>query len=159
MLGAMLQKAAFVLALAWLLAGCRAPTPTPDSARDRTAILALLDAEGAAVVSQDIASLAALWAEDGVVTDAHHTPDDARDDAIWRGSDAILDRYVTLVFPGHPAFAKPADVQITINGNEATARATTHIGNEVSPAGDLWAFRRGAEGWVITSLTYNLEPE
>ncbi len=159
MLVAMLKKAVFVIILALLLADCRAPTPTPDPTSDRAAILALLEAEGAAVVSQDIEKLAALWAEDSVVTDARHTPADTGDDAIWRGSDAILDRYVSLVFPGHPAFARPADVQITINGDTATARSTTRIGHEISPAGDLWAFRRGAKGWVITALTYNLEPE
>ena len=37
--------------------------------------------------------------------------------------------------------------------------ATTQIGDEVSPAGDLWTFVRTEDGWRIESLSYNLEQE
>jgi len=36
--------------------------------------------------------------------------------------------------------------------------ATTHIGSEVSPAGDRWELARVDGCWMIRSLTYNLEP-
>ena len=134
-------------------------TPTPVPATDEEAILQLLAAEGEGVVQQDIERLMEIWAEDGAVIDARHTPDDASDDLTWRGCDAIRQRYVTLVFPGNPTAAGATDVQLTIEGDTAEAHSTTHIGSEVAPGGDRWTFARRDGRWFITSLTYNLEPE
>jgi len=135
------------------------PTPgIPPDASDEEAILALLQAESRGVVNKDMDLLAAIWAEDAVVTDAKHTPDDPADDARWEGVDAVLDRYVTLVFPGNPAYAEPADVQITVEGDRAVAVSTTQIGEERSPGGDRWTFVKRNGVWRIHSLTYNLEP-
>jgi hypothetical protein len=100
-----------------------------------------------------------LWAEDAVIVDAKHTPDDPSDDARWRGRDAIRERYVVLVLPGNPTVAGAADVEITIDGDTASAVSTTIIGDEVSPGGDRWTFVRRDGRWWITSLTYNLETE
>ena len=162
MLGALL--ALVVLALA----GCSGPAPAspapaptpmiPAFDDDETAIRWLLQAESRGVVSQDMDLLAALWAPDAVVIDAKHTPDDASDDARWQGVDAVLDRYVTLVFPGNPTVAAPVDVQIRIDGDTAAARATTRINDELSPGGDEWTFVKRDGRWWIQSLTYNLEP-
>lgn len=146
--------------LALLLAACQ-PTPsaTPRSqSDDESALRQLLVAEAEAVVRQDIERLAGLWAEDGTVIDARHTADNQGDDASWRGRDAILDRYMVLVFPGNPQFAEPAEMSFEISGDTATAVSTTRIGDEVSPAGDRWQFRFADGRWWITSLTYNLEP-
>lgn len=134
-------------------------TPTPVPATDEEAILQLLAAEGEGVVQQDIERLMEIWAEDGVVKDARHTPDDGSDDLTWRGRDAIRQRYVTLVFPGNPSTAGATDVQLTIEGDTAEALSTTRIGAEVAPGGDRWTFARRGGRWLITSLTYNLEPE
>jgi ketosteroid isomerase-like protein len=146
--------------LVLLLAACGSSSPTaPRNQGDpESALRQLLVAEAEAVVEQDIERLAELWAEDGVVIDARHTADNQGDDAIWRGRDAILDRYMVLVFPGNPQFAEPTDIMITITGDAAQAASTTHIGEEVSPAGDRWEFRFAGGRWWITSLTYNLEP-
>ena len=133
-------------------------TPTPVPATDEEAILQLLAAEGEGVVQQDIERLMEIWAEDGVVMDARHTPDDTSDDLTWRGRDAIRQRYVTLVFPGNPSAAGATDVQLIIEGDTAEALATTRIGTEVAPGGDRWTFARRGGRWFITSLTYNLEP-
>ena len=133
----------------------RTPTPVPASAED--AIRQLLHRESEGVVRQDMDLLAELWAEDATVTDAKHTPGVVDDDAVWRGIDAILDRYVVLVFPGNPQFAEPSDIEIIVEGNRATARSTTQIGDEVSLGGDLWSFSRCGERWCIRALTYNLE--
>ena len=133
----------------------RTPTPVPASAEE--AIRQILRAESEGVVRQDMTLLAELWAEDATVTDAKHTPDVTDDDAVWHGIDAILDRYVVLVFPGNPQFAEPADVEIVVEGDQATARSTTQIGDEVSPGGDLWSFSRCNGRWCIQALTYNLE--
>lgn len=141
-----------VLALSLLLTGCRA------GADDRAAILDLLHREAKGVVTQDLEALMALWAEDAVVTDAAHTPDDPTDDLVWRGRDAIRDRYVHLVFPGGAKEAGPLDVQITLQADRATAWATTRIGDEVAPGGDRWTFVRRGGRWLLESLTYNLEP-
>ena len=111
------------------------------------------------MVQQDIERLMEIWAEDGVVIDARHTPDDPSDDLTWRGRDAIRQRYVTLVFPGNPTIAGATDVQLTIEGDTAEALATTRIGAEVAPGGDRWTFAKRGGRWLITSLTYNLEPE
>ena len=158
--------------LLFLLGACTGPAPEPQAATASTpgrpettgpadeheAILRLLRSESEAVVAKDIERLAQLWAEDSTVTDAHHTPADPNDDAVWHGIDAVLDRYMVVVFPGNPQYAEPGDVQIQVTGDQATARSTTRIGNEVSPGGDLWVFRRQDGRWQITALTYNLEP-
>lgn len=133
----------------------RAPTPQP--ATDEEAVRRLVEAEGATVVSQDIVALMDLWTEEATITDAKHTPDDASDDATWRGKDAIRARYVTLVFPGNPQAGGAVDVQITIDGDRASALSTTRIGDELAPGGDRWTFVKRNGRWWIDSLTYNLE--
>lgn len=133
-------------------------TPTPQPASDEEAIRQLILLEGQGVVAQDIQGLMDLWAPDAVVTDAKHTPDDPSDDARWRGRDAIRERYVVLVFPGNPSVVAPADIQLTITGDTATAISTTVIGNEIAPGGDRWEFVKRDGRWWIKSLTYNLEP-
>jgi ketosteroid isomerase-like protein len=133
----------------------RAPTPQP--ATDEEAVRRLIEAEGAAVVSQDIAALMDLWAEEAAITDAKHTPDDAGDDAKWRGKDAIRARYVTLVFPGNPQTGGAVDIVVAIAGDRATAASTTRIGSELAPGGDRWSFIKRDGRWWIESLTYNLE--
>lgn len=132
-------------------------TPTPQPATDEEAVRRLVEAEGATVVSQDIAALMDLWADDATITDAKHTPDDAADDATWRGKDAIRARYVTLVFPGNPQAGGAVDAQVTIEGDQASATSTTRIGDELAPGGDRWTFARRNGRWWIESLTYNLE--
>lgn len=129
----------------------------PQDAGDEAAIQAVLNAEGESVVRQDIDALMRLWAADGIVSDAKNTPDDAGDDQSWDGRDAIRHRYVRTVFPGAPSTAQPSDLEIVIEGDLATVTATTHIGEEVSPAGDRWQLIRVDGCWVIQSLTYNLE--
>ena len=161
----LLSVAVLLLAMA-VLAGCGQTTPTPAPTPtaivprfddDEAAIKWLLEAESRGVVSKDMALLTAIWAEDGVVTDARHTPDDPTDDARWQGIDAVLNRYVTLVFPGNPTVAAPADVQIAIDGDAAEAISTTRINDERSPGGDKWTFVKRDGRWYIHSLTYNLE--
>ncbi len=133
--------------------------PTAQPATDEEAIQQLVRLEGAGIVSQDLEGLMGLWAENAVITDAKHTPNDVGDDARWKGRDAIRDRYVVLVFPGAPSTAGTTEMALTITGDTATADATTAIGDEVAPLGDLWTFERRDGRWWITGLTYNLEPD
>lgn len=146
------------LALSAIIVACTQSPAPPVSPSPEDALYELLDAEAAAVVAQDIDRLLDLWAADGVVIDAKHTPTDPTDDARWEGIDAIRDRYVTLVFPGAASAVAHPIVAMTIVGDTATVTTTTHIGSEVAPAGDRWTFVRRARRWWIASLTYNLEP-
>jgi len=126
-------------------------------ASDDEAIRAVLLAEGEMVVKQDIDALMLLWVDDGRVVDAKNTPDDDADNQNWEGKDAIRHRYVRTVFPGAPEQVQPSDLDIAVDGDQATVIATTHIGSEVSPAGDRWELTRVDGCWMIRSLTYNLE--
>lgn len=130
----------------------------PDTVTDEEAIVALLSAEGAYVVQQDIVALMRLWVPDGRVSDAKHTPASLADDQTWQGTDAIRHRYVHWVFPGAPEVAQPADLVISITGGEAVVTGTTRIGDEVSPAGDQWQLVRVGDCWLIQELIFNLEP-
>ena len=130
----------------------------PDTAGDREAITALLRAESAYVVQQDGEALMRLWATDGRIADAKHTPADPGDDQTWEGADAIRHRYLRRVFPGNPSAARPADLTIVLDGDRATVTGTTRIGNEVSPNGDRWQVAKIEGCWVIKELVFDLEP-
>ncbi len=132
-------------------------SPTPPPASDREAILALMAAEAKAVIHDDASHLLQLWATDGLVRDANHTPEDPSDDHIWVGHDALLSRYLTILFPLHLTQLTRTDVQLTIEGNTATATATTVIEGEISPGGERWTFTRIEGAWHITSIVFNLE--
>jgi len=133
-------------------------TPTPTPATDEEAILQLLNAEAEGVVQQDIDRLTEIWAPDGVVTDANHTPDDPSDDLVWEGAEAIKERYLAI-FQSFPAQAAHPDVELTISGDTAEATTTTTIGVDMAPQGDKWTFAKIEGRWHITSLTFNLEEE
>jgi ketosteroid isomerase-like protein len=133
------------------------PTPTPSSAEE--AVWQLVNAEAEGIVRQDIELLMSIWAEDAVITDANHTPDNPDDDLVWQGREAIRERYLVLVFPSAPTTVTHPDLEVEVAGSTAAARSTTTIGGEVAPAGDYWTFERTEKGsWKIAGLTYNLEP-
>ncbi len=169
-----MRKLFYIAALAMLIAivGCstgappppspnlpptqRERTPTPVPANDQDAIQQLINAEGEAVVQQDIDRLKDLWASDGVVTDANRTPDNASDDKTWKGWAAIRDRYVNIVFPSNPAFAEHPNTKITITGDSASALSDTKIGVTNLKDNDRWTFRKIDGRWKMTSLTFSL---
>jgi hypothetical protein len=129
----------------------------PDAIDDEEAIVALLHVEGDYVVRQSIVGLMGLWAQDGQISDAKHTPSDPSDDQTWQGRDAIRHRYVHRVFPGAPKLAQPLDLVISISGHRAVVTGTTRIGDEISPGGDRWKLVKMENCWVIQELTFNLE--
>jgi|SRR5581483_127869 ketosteroid isomerase-like protein len=136
-----------------------ARTPTPVPASDEEAIRQLINAECEAVVQQDVDRLQAMWAPNGVVTDANHTQGNTGDDVTWKGWDALRDRYVNLIFPSNPTFCEHPDIQVTINGNNATATSSVKIGVTNCQNCNQWTFTKGSDGWHITGLTYNLNPQ
>jgi len=135
----------------------RTPTPVPGS--DEEAIRQIIVAEGEAVVQQDIDRLQAMWASDGVVTDANRTPDNTSDDKTWKGWAQIRDRYVNIVFPSNPAFAEHPNIRVIITGDTASAVADTKIGVTNLKDNDKWTFRKIDGQWKITSLTFSLAPK
>lgn len=137
----------------------RQRTPTPVPANDEEATRQIIVAEGEAVVQQDIDRLQAMWAPDGVVSDANHTPDNPSDDKTWKGWAAIRDRYVNIVFPSNPAFAEHPNIRVTLTGDTATALADTKIGITNLKDNDKWTFRKIDGQWRITSLTFSLSPQ
>ncbi len=134
----------------------RERTATPAPTNDQEALSQLINAEGEAVVQQDIDRLRDLWANDGVVTDANRTPDNAADDKTWKGWAAIRDRYVNIVFPSNPAFAEHPNTRITITGDSAAALSDTKIGVTNLKDNDRWTFRKIDGRWKMTSLTFSL---
>ncbi len=134
-------------------------TPTPVPANDEEAIRQLIIAEGEAVVQQDIDRLQAMWASDGVITDANRTPDSTADDKTYKNWNQIRDRYVNIVFPSNPAFAEHPNIRVTITGDTATAIADTKIGITNLKDTDKWTFRKIDGQWKITSLTFSLAPK
>lgn len=170
-----MRKYVFVVALAAMLlvvVGCGTPapppvgpkptivrTPTPVPSNDEEAIRQLIVAEGEAVVQQDIDRLQAMWASDGIVTDANRTPDNTSDDKTWKGWAQIRDRYVNIVLPSNPAFAEHPNIRVTITGDTASAVADTKIGVTNLKDNDRWTFRKIDGQWKITSLTFSLAPK
>jgi SnoaL-like protein len=137
----------------------RVRTPTPTPANEEEGIKQLVNAEGEAVVQQDIDRLQGLWATDGVVTDANHTPDNPSDDKTWKGWAAIRDRYVNIIFPSNPAFAEHPNIRVTISSDTATAIADTRIGITNLKDNDKWTLRKIDGQWKLTSLTFSLSPQ
>lgn len=162
-----LDMLVWIATLAAVVCGCSAgPSGPPvgsclveaEAEDDQSSITAVLAAEGELVVAQEIDTLMALWANDGMVVDAKQTPDNPDDDQKWLGYDAIRHRYVRTVFPGAPASIQPTNLTIQVDGTYASVVATTRIDTETAPAGDRWELVKQDGCWLITSLTYNLEP-
>ena len=137
----------------------RVRTPTAIPANDEEAIRQLIVAEGEAVVQQDIDRLQAMWASDGVVTDANRTPDNPADDKSYKGWTEIRNRYVNIVFPSNPAFAEHPNIRVNITGDTASAIADTKIGITNLKDNDKWTFRKIDGRWQVTSLTFSLAPK
>ena len=134
-------------------------TPTPVPANDDEALKQIINAEGEAVVQQDIDRLQGLWDKDGVVTDANGTADNTSDDKTWKSWSAIRDRYVNIVFPSNPAFAEHPNIRITVSGETSSAVADTKIGTTNAKDNDKWTFRKIDGKWKLTSLTFSLAPK
>jgi ketosteroid isomerase-like protein len=139
--------------LLWVVS-CAAKHSPDENVQSLTSLIA---AEGEAARARDLERLASLWAEDGIVRDARHTPGDPSDDGMWQGWDAILSRYTSTIFNQSLADAGPVDLVFEVRGDAAVVTGTTRIGGELSPGGERWTFRRQGKGWVITGITFNLE--
>lgn len=107
-----------------------------------TALPQLVQSERNAAAALDIATLAALWAEDARIVERRDAGDPA-DDYTWQGRDAILDRYQVAVFPNPPApLDAPPDAPVMVDGENAT------MTNGV----DAWRFIWREGRWWIAEL-------
>ncbi len=134
-------------------------TPTPVPASDEEAIRQLMNAECEAVVQQDIDRLQGIWANNGTIVDALHTKDNPADDSTWTNWTALRDYYVNIVFPSNPTFCEHPNIQVNINGNNATATNSVKIGTTNCDNCNAWVFTKGNDGWRIVSLTFNLNAQ
>lgn len=134
-------------------------TPTPVPATDEEAIRQLINAECEAVVQQDVDRLQSMWSANGTVMDANHTKDNMGDDVTWKNWDALRDRYVNMIFPSNPTFCEHPNIQVSINGSNATATSSVKIGVTNCDNCNAWTFTKSNDGWRIVSLTYNLNPQ
>ncbi len=134
-------------------------TPTPVPATPEEAVRQLINAECEAVVQQDIDRLQGIWASDGVVVDANHTPDVTNDDVSWKGWDAIRDRYVNVVFPSSPTFCEHPGATVTAGADSATAQTGVNIGQTKCDGCNQWTFKKVGDSWKIATLTYNLNKQ
>jgi hypothetical protein len=145
-----------------LVGGCLVSSPPPSSLppspTTAQSIAELIAAHRAAVVADDVQGVLDIWAENGVITDANHTPDDPADDHVWLGLDAVISYYTTILFPLYLNEVGPVDTVLTVKGTEAIMTGTTKIGDELSPAGERWTFALRDGEWKITGMTFNLEP-
>jgi hypothetical protein len=107
------------------------------------ALPALVAAERAASITGDLANLAQLWFEEGRIVDGRNTPE-ADDDYVWPGRAAVLDRYVTAVFPNPPPPATFEQLEIAVAGGEATG----------VNGGDRWRFVYADGRWWLAELVY-----
>ncbi|MBC7250737.1 MAG: hypothetical protein H5T62_10685 [Anaerolineae bacterium] len=152
-----------VLLLIILVGGCSPPPPPTESVLPTVdaslAITHLIAVHRTAVVADDVQGVLDIWAEDGVITDANHTPHDPTDDHVWRGLDAVLSYYTTVLFPLYLEEVGPVDTTMTVSGSQAVMTGTTKIGDELAPGGERWTFALRDGEWKITSMTFNLEPE
>ena len=137
----------------------RVRTATPVPASDEEAIRQLINAECEAVVQQDVDRLQGMWSNNGVVMDANHTKDNTGDDVTWKNWDALRDRYVNIIFPSNPTFCEHPNIQVAINGSNATATSSVKIGVTNCDNCNAWVFTKGNDGWRIVSLTYNLNAQ
>ncbi|MBN1579135.1 MAG: hypothetical protein JXA89_00425 [Anaerolineae bacterium] len=126
--------------------------------QDQAAIQELIATEGRGAKARDVALLESVWADDAVVRDANHTPDDLSDDLVWEGWDAILLRYETVIFYLTLEAPGPVDLVMEVQSDTAIVTGTTRIGNERSSEGERWTFRRHKGTWKITGIVFNLEP-
>lgn len=115
----------------------------PDfSGEAEAATRALVFAEARAAAESDMATLAALWAEDATLIETRNTPA-LDDDYRWIGRDAILDRYLVAVFPSPPPPpAAPPTAPVQVDGDRAT------LVNGV----DAWTFVHRDGRWWIDGL-------
>ncbi len=151
-----LRRGSAVLLLGALLAACsapvpvRAPAPTVAAAPATVHVTStttaepgdLVIAERNAAVARDLTTLASLWDADAVIRETCGNPG-PDDDYVWRGREAILDRYKVAVFPNSPSpLMEAPELHVFIDGDSAT------LENGV----DKWRFIRRDGRWWIAEL-------
>lgn len=150
----------YIYASVLLLGACSssiqpaAPTPTatitPPSFVSETEAESLpmwVVIEREASITGDLALLTILWAEDARIVDGRGTVT-TKDDYLWSGRAAILDRYELAVFPSPPPPLDPSELTtatLTVEGDQAM----------LINGGDRWRFVQREGRWWLHELTYS----
>jgi cellulose synthase/poly-beta-1,6-N-acetylglucosamine synthase-like glycosyltransferase len=122
--------------------------------------------EGKAALDADIDAALRLWDPGGVIRDAHYTLADSSDDRVWRGQEAIRERYRKEFGQRRYLELSHSDASVIIEGNTATLvndlRANILTPNGIQSVflskGDRWVLRREDGTWRIMDLVVNRTP-
>lgn len=138
----------------------------PSSRNERAA--AVLVAESSAARGGDLKEALALWHPDGEVVDQNFTPDRPEDDRVWRGKEAVRERYMRefrerdYVSLQHlnPTMRMESDLMVTENDLDAIVRrgSTGQIEQVHLRRSDRWELREQNGRWQIVKLTVNRTP-
>ncbi len=148
------------------------PYHTPLFAGDLTMgppeaeIKGIIYLEGSAALRGDAAEAIRLWSPNGVIRDASYTLSDTTDDRVWRGPDAIRERYREEFRARRYLKLAHTDASVFIEGDHATvvndlrAEILTLQGIQQVhlSRGDRWTFVRAKDGWRIVELVVNRSP-
>lgn len=141
----------------------RAPSVMTARAPEKAGSVLVREADAAK--HADLDSTLALWAADGVIIDENHTPDDASDDVVWRGTEGIRERYLQEFSNRryrdlrhkamHIDFA--AGTAVITNDLQATVEETGNgsVERVALPQSDRWVLRLVDGQWKIVSLQLN----
>lgn len=138
----------------------------PPTLEERAA--AVLVAEAAATKTTDLDRALALWAPDAVIVDKNFTPDAPDDDRVWRGRDAVRERYVREFRERDYVSLQHLNLDIRVEGGRAVImndldamirRGSAGRLEQVKlPRADRWELRESEEGWQIVKLEVNRTP-
>jgi cellulose synthase/poly-beta-1,6-N-acetylglucosamine synthase-like glycosyltransferase len=122
--------------------------------------------EKEAALRGDVDDALKLWAANGVIRDASHTPADTSDDSVWVGIDAVRSRYAEEFRRRHYLSLRHANAQVFVRGDTAvvvndliaTIQSSSGVERVYRSRGDRWVLVRGDRGWRIMGLTVNQTP-
>lgn len=143
-----------------------APSLIPPSREERAA--APLVIESAAVKSRDVDRALGLWAPDGMIVDRNFTPDEPTDDRVWRGLDAVRDRYLREFRQRDYVSLRHLNLDIHVEGTRAVITndldavirrmSTGRLEEVILPRSDRWELRESQGRWQIVKLEVNRTP-
>lgn len=144
----------------------RAPSVMAAKAPAKAGSILVMEADAAK--NADLDSTLALWVSDGVITDEKHTPNDASDDVVWRGTEGIRERYLQEFRSRryrdlrHRAMHVDLGAGTAVITNDLVATVEEAQNGSIErvalPQSDRWVLRQVEGQWKIVSLQLNRAP-
>jgi ketosteroid isomerase-like protein len=144
-----------------------AATLIPPTREERAA--AVLVSEAAAAKTTDIDTALALWAPGAVIIDENFTPGQPGDDRVWRGQDAVRERYVGEFRERSYISLRHLNLDIRVDGDRAVIMndldasirhgPTGRLEKVKLPRSDRWELRESGGRWEIVKLEVNRTPQ